>query len=88
MGFGRELPLLLALGFVVLGPKRMQANSLIERTVERGLLRMAKALNLGVLTWSSLASGVLTELPTVFQPSCCGIWVSGTSSNQSVNQPH
>ncbi len=25
MGFGTELPLLLALGFVVLGPKRMQA---------------------------------------------------------------
>jgi hypothetical protein len=26
MGFGTELPLLLALGFVVLGPKRMQAT--------------------------------------------------------------
>ena len=25
MGFGTELPFLLALGFVVLGPKRMQA---------------------------------------------------------------
>src|ERR1700681_4380777 len=34
--------------------------SLIERTVERELIRMAKALNLGVLAWSPLARGVLT----------------------------
>jgi len=34
--------------------------SLIERTVERELIPMAKALNLGVLAWSLLASGVLT----------------------------
>ena len=34
--------------------------SLIERTVERELIPMAKALNLGVLAWSPLASGVLT----------------------------
>jgi len=34
--------------------------SLMERTVERELLPMAKALNLGVLAWSPLASGVLT----------------------------
>jgi len=34
--------------------------SLVERTVERELVPMAKALNLGVLAWSPLASGVLT----------------------------
>jgi len=34
--------------------------SLIERTVERELLPMAKALNLGVTAWSPLAGGVLT----------------------------
>ena len=34
--------------------------SLIERTVERELIPMAKALNLGVLAWSLLVSGVLT----------------------------
>jgi len=34
--------------------------SLIERTVERELVPMAKALNLGVLAWSPLAGGVLT----------------------------
>src|SRR6202041_3538195 len=34
--------------------------SLIERTVERELIPMAKALNIGVTAWSPLASGVLT----------------------------
>src|ERR1700680_4234778 len=34
--------------------------SLIERTVERELVPMALALNLGVLAWSPLARGVLT----------------------------
>jgi aryl-alcohol dehydrogenase-like predicted oxidoreductase len=34
--------------------------NLIERTVERELIPMAKALNLGVLAWSPLARGVLT----------------------------
>src|ERR1700682_4605923 len=34
--------------------------SLIERTVERELIPMAKALNLGVLAWSPLAGGFLT----------------------------
>jgi aryl-alcohol dehydrogenase-like predicted oxidoreductase len=34
--------------------------SLIERTVERELIPMAKALNLRVTAWSPLASGVLT----------------------------
>ena len=34
--------------------------SLIERTVERELLPMAKALNLGVTAWSPLSNGVLT----------------------------
>jgi aryl-alcohol dehydrogenase-like predicted oxidoreductase len=34
--------------------------SLMERTVERELVPMTKALNLGVLAWSPLASGVLT----------------------------
>jgi aryl-alcohol dehydrogenase-like predicted oxidoreductase len=34
--------------------------SLIERTVERELLPMAKALNLGVTAWSPLAGGALT----------------------------
>src|SRR5467141_4347363 len=34
--------------------------SLMERTVERELLPMAKALNLGVLAWSPLAKGVLS----------------------------
>ncbi|MCW5834734.1 MAG: aldo/keto reductase [Labilithrix sp.] len=34
--------------------------SLVERTVERDLLPMAKEMGLGVLPWSPLASGVLT----------------------------
>jgi aryl-alcohol dehydrogenase-like predicted oxidoreductase len=34
--------------------------NLVERTVERELIPMAKALNLGVLAWSPLARGVLT----------------------------
>src|SRR6202046_919268 len=34
--------------------------SLIERTVERELIPMAKALNVGVVAWSPLAKGVLT----------------------------
>src|ERR1700682_1839185 len=34
--------------------------SLIERTVERELVPMAQALNLGILDWSPLARGVLT----------------------------
>jgi aryl-alcohol dehydrogenase-like predicted oxidoreductase len=34
--------------------------SLIERTVERELIPMAKALNIGVTAWSPLASGILT----------------------------
>ena len=34
--------------------------SLIERTVERELVPMAKALNIGVTAWSPLAGGVLT----------------------------
>src|ERR1700737_4924687 len=34
--------------------------SLVERTVERELIPMAKALNLGVLAWSPLAGGFLT----------------------------
>jgi aryl-alcohol dehydrogenase-like predicted oxidoreductase len=33
---------------------------LMERTVERELIPMAKALNLGLTAWSPLASGVLT----------------------------
>jgi aryl-alcohol dehydrogenase-like predicted oxidoreductase len=35
-------------------------HSLIERTVERELIPMAKALNIGVTAWSPLAGGVLT----------------------------
>jgi aryl-alcohol dehydrogenase-like predicted oxidoreductase len=34
--------------------------NLIERTVERDLVPMAKALNLGVLAWSPLAHGILS----------------------------
>src|SRR5215467_2937288 len=34
--------------------------SLIERTVERELIPMAKALDLGLVAWSPLAGGVLT----------------------------
>ena len=34
--------------------------NLVERTVERELIPMAKALNLGVLAWSPLAKGVLS----------------------------
>lgn len=34
--------------------------SLIQRTVERELVPMAKALNLGVLAWSPLANGILS----------------------------
>jgi aryl-alcohol dehydrogenase-like predicted oxidoreductase len=34
--------------------------SLIERTVERELIPVAKALNVGVTAWSPLANGVLT----------------------------
>jgi aryl-alcohol dehydrogenase-like predicted oxidoreductase len=32
----------------------------MERTVERELIPMARALNLGVLAWSPLAGGVRT----------------------------
>jgi aryl-alcohol dehydrogenase-like predicted oxidoreductase len=32
----------------------------VERTVERELVPMSKALNLGILAWSPLASGVLS----------------------------
>jgi aryl-alcohol dehydrogenase-like predicted oxidoreductase len=35
-------------------------SSLIERSVERELIPMAKALNLGPTAWSPLASGLLT----------------------------
>jgi aryl-alcohol dehydrogenase-like predicted oxidoreductase len=35
--------------------------SLIERTVERELIPMAKALNIGVTAWSPLTGGVLTS---------------------------
>jgi len=35
-------------------------SSLMERTVERELVPMAQALNLGILAWSPLAGGVLT----------------------------
>jgi len=41
MGFGTELPLLLALGFVVLGPKRMQATL---RQVARAKAELDKAI--------------------------------------------
>jgi aryl-alcohol dehydrogenase-like predicted oxidoreductase len=34
--------------------------SLVERTVERELIPMAKALNVGLTAWSPLANGVLT----------------------------
>jgi aryl-alcohol dehydrogenase-like predicted oxidoreductase len=34
--------------------------SLIERTVERELVPMARALNLGLTAWSPLANGILT----------------------------
>src|SRR3546814_8770499 len=34
--------------------------SLIERTVERDLIPMAREMGLGVIPWSPLASGVLT----------------------------
>src|SRR5437879_3554199 len=34
--------------------------SLVERTVERELIPMAKALNIGVTAWSPLAGGMLT----------------------------
>jgi aryl-alcohol dehydrogenase-like predicted oxidoreductase len=34
--------------------------SLIERSVERELIPMAKAMNIGVTAWSPLAGGVLT----------------------------
>jgi hypothetical protein len=43
MGFGTELPLLLALGFVVLGPKRMQAT-LRQTQFLRVLLSLRKKL--------------------------------------------
>ena len=39
--------------------------SLMERTVERELIPMAKALNLGVLAWSPLAKGVLSREPNL-----------------------
>jgi len=35
--------------------------SLIERSVERELIPMAKALNLGLTAWSPLSNGVLTR---------------------------
>jgi aryl-alcohol dehydrogenase-like predicted oxidoreductase len=34
--------------------------NLVERTVERELIPMAKALNLGVIAWSPLSTGLLT----------------------------
>jgi aryl-alcohol dehydrogenase-like predicted oxidoreductase len=36
------------------------STALVERTVERELIPMSKALNLGVLAWSPLAKGVLS----------------------------
>jgi aryl-alcohol dehydrogenase-like predicted oxidoreductase len=42
--------------------------SLIERTVERELIPMAQALNLGVTAWSPLSSGVLTGNTTATVP--------------------
>jgi aryl-alcohol dehydrogenase-like predicted oxidoreductase len=42
--------------------------SLIERTVERELVPMAKALNLGVVAWSPLAGGILTGKYNDAQP--------------------
>jgi len=50
MGLGTELPLLLALGFVVLGPKRMQATL---RQVARAKAELDKAI-----------CGIKSELPT------------------------
>ena len=42
--------------------------SLAERTVERELIPMAKALNLGLVAWSPLAGGVLTGKYNSGQP--------------------
>jgi hypothetical protein len=46
MGLGTELPLLLALGFVVLGPKRMHTMLDTWRGPKRNFTRRATALNL------------------------------------------
>lgn len=42
--------------------------SLIERTVERELIPMAKALNLALVAWSPLAGGILTGKYNTGQP--------------------
>jgi aryl-alcohol dehydrogenase-like predicted oxidoreductase len=39
--------------------------NLVERTVERELIPMAEALNLGATAWSPLSNGVLTGNITV-----------------------
>ncbi len=50
--------------------------SLIERTVERELIPMAKALNLGLVAWSPLAGGVLTGKYNSGQPAGDGRYSS------------
>jgi hypothetical protein len=46
MSFGTELPLLLALGFVVLGPKRMQAMLGHVARAKAELHKTSRAINL------------------------------------------
>lgn len=46
--------------------------NLIERTVERDLIPMAKALGLGLVAWSPLSSGVLTGKYDAARPNTSG----------------
>jgi aryl-alcohol dehydrogenase-like predicted oxidoreductase len=48
--------------------------SLIERTVERELIPMARALNLGVTAWSPLARGLLTGNTIAMAPTRADDW--------------
>jgi len=57
MSFGTELPFLLALGFVVLGPKRMQTMLDTWRGPKRNFTRRAAALNLSSREKSKLRCG-------------------------------
>jgi hypothetical protein len=66
MSFGTEIPLLLALGFVVLGPKRTQTMLDKWRRPKRNFTRRAAALNLSSREKSKLrcrTAGMMMRLP-------------------------
>jgi predicted oxidoreductase len=59
-GFASTKPAQLDSRRIQIAGQTSGVQSLIQRTVERQLVPMAKALKLGVLAWSPLANGVLT----------------------------